>query len=354
MAFARNIFSLTAILLPLLFVGCTNPPYRGDDMVGADEFVLDSYKIREGKFSILEMEGQSLEELSPDLLKEYPDTLVDGDVLAVVAYHPGRPDLVQAVAGISASIGFPVSEGVIRLPDLPPVKVEGLTMDEARESIKKAYAKQISNIDIFLSYKNREVRKVELAGLVSAANLPVNGKMRLFDVMAQARVPTEANFFKSYMIRDNEFVPVDLNRLMKMGDMTQNVVMRGGDKIYIADTAAASLMIMGEVARTGIINLPTGSAPLRHVLAEAGGLLPTGDRSYIQVIRGNITKPKIYTLTWQHVVRLPTDSLLLIPGDIVYVAATPIAEWNRFVNAMLPTITAYELFNKHIKGVILP
>lgn len=323
-------------------------------MVGADEFVLDSYKIREGKFSILEMEGKPLEELDPELLKEYSDTLIDGDVLAVVAYHPGRPDLVEAVAQISNSLGFPVSDGVVRLPDLPPVKVEGLTLDQAREAIERAYAKQISNLDIFLSYKGREVRKVELAGLVSKPNLPVNGKIRLFDVMAQAQVPTQANFFKSYMIRENEFVPVDFNRLMTMGDMTQNVVMRGGDKIYIADTGAASLMIMGEVAQTGIINLPSGSAPLRHVLAQAGGLLPTGDRSYIQVIRGSITKPKIYTLTWQHVVRLPTDSLLLIPGDIVYVAATPVAEWNRFVNAMLPTITAYELFNKHVKGVILP
>ncbi|MCH9614686.1 MAG: hypothetical protein SP1CHLAM54_13500 [Chlamydiia bacterium] len=323
-------------------------------MVGADEFVLDSYKIREGKFSILEMEGKSFESLSANLLDEYPDTLIDGDVLTIIVYHPSRVDLVQAIGGISSTLGFPVSGGVVRLPDLEPIKVEGKTLDEAREAIQDAYAKQISNLEVFLSYKNRQVRKVELAGLVSTPNIPVNGKMRLFDVMAQARVPTNANFFKSYVIRDNEYLPVDINRLMTLGDMSQNIVMRGGDKIYIADTGASSLMVLGEVAGPGVIPLPTGTMPLRHVLAAAGGLLGSGDRSYIQILRGSITQPKIYTVNWQHVVRLPTDSLLVIPGDIVYVAATPVAEWNRFVNAMLPTITAYELFNKHVKGVILP
>ena len=38
-------------------------------MVGADEFVIDSYKIHEGKFSILAMEGKSLLPLNPDLLE---------------------------------------------------------------------------------------------------------------------------------------------------------------------------------------------------------------------------------------------------------------------------------------------
>ena len=43
--------------------------------------------------------------------------------------------------------------------------------------------------------------------------------------------------------------------------------------------------------------------------------------------------------------------MLLIPGDIVYVAATPIAEWNRFVNQLLPTFIALDLVTKGIKSV---
>ncbi|MBP9841933.1 MAG: SLBB domain-containing protein [Simkaniaceae bacterium] len=336
------------------YLGCTNPPYRGDDILGAEEFVLDSYKIREGKFSILELEGKPYEPLSPELLDEYEDTVIDGDVLSIVLFHPTRHDLMQAIASIGHSVGFNVTEGHIVLPDLGLVNIGGLTLEQARLKIQDTYRSQIADVEVFLNYQKREVRKVDLAGEVAIPAMPVNGKIRLFDVLAQARVSPNSNLFMSYLVRDNHYLPVDMDRLLKQGDMSQNVVMRGGDKIYIAQAGASSLMVLGEVAREGIISLPNGSMPLRHVIAQAGGLLPSGDRSFIQIIRGNVTRPRIYTLNWEHVVKLPTDALLVMPGDILYVAATPVSEWNRFVNQLLPTITAYELFNKHVKGVILP
>ena len=44
-----------------LLCSCSGP-YLGKEVFGADEFVLDSYKIRSGKLSILEMEGKCIEE----------------------------------------------------------------------------------------------------------------------------------------------------------------------------------------------------------------------------------------------------------------------------------------------------
>lgn len=352
MGIARIIFPLAAVAA--LFLSCTNPPYRGDDILGAEEFVLDSYKIKEGKFSILELEGKPYEPLSPDLLEEYEDTIIDGDVLSIILFHPTRHDLIQAVAGIGNSVGFHVTNSQVVLPDLGLVSVGGLTLEQARVKIQHTYRKEIADVEVFLNYRGREVRKVDLAGEVALPTMTVNGKIRLFDVLAAARVSPESNLFMSYLVRDNHYVPVDMERLLKQGDMSQNVVMRGGDKIYIANASSSSLMVLGEVAREGIIHLPQGSMPLRHVIAQAGGLLPSGDRSFIQIIRGNVTRPRIYTLNWEHIIKLPTDALLVMPGDILYVAATPVSEWNRFVNQLIPTITAYELFNKHVKGVILP
>ena len=230
-------------------------PYIGKDVFGADEFVLDSYKIREGKFSTLEMEGAELQELDEALLEER-----------------------------SGSMGH-----------------------------------------------------VELAGLVSIPSVLVDGRTRLYDVLSKAMVPPEANLFKSYVLREGNMVPVDLHRLVKEGDMGQNIVMQGGDKIYIAESAAASLMVMGEVGKEGVIPLPNGTMTLRHALAEAGGISYRGDKSYIQVIRGNLCKPKMYTLSWEHVISLPNDSLLLMPGDIVYVVAKPITQWHRFISQVVPS-----------------
>ncbi len=312
---------------------------------------MDSYHIREGKFSILEMEGKSQEPLTCELLDDYVDVINEGDILSIAIYHPTRADLVNSVHQIGNLIGFRIREGQLQLPDLAPIDVEGLTLVQAQDLIQNRYREEIQDIDVFLSYKNRTERKVELAGLVKVPQIPVDGKLRLFETLSIAQVPTNANLFKSYVIRDNALLSVDLYKLLKEGDMTQNVVMRGGDKVYIADPSASTLMVLGEVGKERIVDVPDGFMTLRKAIAEAGGILQTGDRSYVQVIRGNILHPKIYTLHWEHVIRLPNDSMLLIPGDIVYIAATPLTEWNRFVNQLIPTLIAWDLISRGAKSI---
>ena len=340
------------MVLSLFLAGCSNTPYKGSEVVGADEFVIDSYKIKEGKFSILEMEGKPLMTLSPELLEEYTNTVANGDVITVALFHPTRKELTHAVREIGNEVGYLVTDGKITLPELGPFEIGGLKLSQARDKIQNAYDAQIDEVEIFLSFSKRKKKKVELAGMVAQASIPVNGKLRLFEVLAEAKVPPNANLFKSYVVRNGEPVPVDMNKLVKEGDMSQNIVMQGGDKIYIAEPSASTLMVMGEVRQEKVIDLPSGSLPLRSALTMAGGIPYTGDKGVIQVIRGNVLRPKIYTLNWKHVMRLPTSSMLLMPGDIVYVAATPITEWNRFIHQIFPTLTGIELFRKGVSGVV--
>ena len=136
------------ILILFFYVtSCTNPPYRGKDVLGADEFVMDSYKIREGKFAVLEMEGRSFEELSSELLDEYQDEIHEGDVLQVAVYHPNRSDIAASVQSIGSTVGYRISEGKIILPDLLPVEVQGLTLEQARQKIEEQYREQIQKLD---------------------------------------------------------------------------------------------------------------------------------------------------------------------------------------------------------------
>jgi len=344
------------IPIVLFILSSCSGPYMGKDQFGADEFVMDSYRIRDGKFSILEMEGKTFEEFDDSLLAEYEDQIHEDDVLMVLLYHPKRSDLALAVQTIGQTVGFRVTQGQIALPDLPPVKVEGLTLEGARKKIQESYDREIKDVEIFLTYRERIARKVELAGLVSISSVPVDGKIRLFDVLSKARVPPDANLFKSYVVRERTLVPVDFYKLLKEGDMSQNIVMRGGDKVYIAEPSAATVMVMGEVGVEKVVNVMHGFISLRQALAEAHGIPYTGDKSYIQVIRGNIVRPKIYTLSWEHVIHLSNDSLLLMPGDIVYVAAKPITEWNRFISQLLPSFTTIDVISKSCGswGLTLP
>ncbi len=344
------------LLLAALCLASCSGPYMGKDLFGADEFVIDSYKIREGKSSILEMEGVCVAELDESFLEEYEDRIHENDVLQIALYHPKRGDLVQAVASIGNSVGYRVTNGQIRLPDAPPLVIEGLTLDEARKRIEDFYNEQIQDTEVFVGYRERIERKVEILGLSALSSVPVDGKLRLYDLLSKARLPLDANLFKSYVLREGKMLPVDLRKLVREGDMSQNIVMRGGDKVFIAEGHSANLMVMGEVGRERTLALPNGFISLRQALAECGGIPFTGDKSYIQIIRGSISRPKIYTLSWEHVIHLPNDSLLLMPGDIVYVAAKPITEWNRFISQLLPSFTGVDVMFKSASnwGIVIP
>jgi polysaccharide biosynthesis/export protein len=334
-------FFLSLLLIFPLLSSCSSNP-AGYEVHGPDQFVIDSYKIKEGKFSILEMIGKEIEELPNDAMNEYKDIIYDDDILTLTLYHPTRKDIVSSVNIISETIGYQVIDGYITLPDLPPIEVRNLSLSEARKIIERQYLEQIQDVEVFIAFKRRLVRKVELMGMVSIPALPVNGKLRLFEVLSLAKIPKNANLFMSYVIRENKPLKIDLQQLIKEGDLRHNIVMKGGDKIYIADPDDAKIMLMGEVGSPRAISLPSGFISLREALVMAGGIPFTGDKSYIQVIRGDLAKPKIYTLNWNIIINLPNNSLLLMPGDTIYVSAKPITEWNRFLSQLLPSFSGLQ------------
>jgi polysaccharide export outer membrane protein len=311
-------------------------------MEGVDGFVSDSYLIREGKCGIMELQGWCWEELPDDAMDEYVDYVEEDDILNLAIYHPARLDFVKTVATINSSIGFRVIDGKINIPDIEEVEVKGLTLTDAREHIEKRFREHIQDIEVFVSYKDRLSRRVEFMGLTGASALPVDGKMRLFECLSKARIPATANLHMSYVLRDGCPLPVDLHRLICHGDMCQNIVMHGGDKVYIASPDAAKITVMGEVFRPVPVNLPVGYMPLQEAIVSAGGIPYTGDRQRIQVIRSGIPNPKIYVVSWDHMVHLPNESLLVMPGDTIYITEKPLTSWNRFISQILPSCTALQ------------
>lgn len=335
--------SLLFVLLTFLATGCGPRCAYKYCKEGAQEFVLDSYQISQGKFSILQLEGACVGCLPPEFLLEYQDCIDEDDVLTIALFHPTRKDLQEAVCAVGQTVGYRVVCGEIHLPLLDGVAVLGLTLNQAREKIQSLYNREICNVDVFIEYAERLHSKVELTGAVTVPEIPVNGRIRLYEVLSLAGVPSDANFFKSYVVRDCALLPVDLYKLMVEGDMCQNIVMRPKDKIFIANPMAATVVVMGEVGLTKVIPVPNGSISLREALAFAGGIPFTGDKRSIQVIRGNILNPKIYCLSWNHITYLPNESLLLMPGDTVYISEKPITRWNRFIEQLLPSSLLIDL-----------
>jgi polysaccharide export outer membrane protein len=330
-------------ILLLLLSSCTKSCCDYPICYAAD-FVMDSYRIKQGKVAIAEMEGRPLRPISCEDLDEYQDVIEEDDILNVVLYHHSRRDLVEAVAFLNTSLGgFRVKEGVIQLPDTPPIEVIGLSLTEAKKVISQKISSEIEGVQVYLSYADRLRKRVELSGLSGITEYPVDGKIRLYEVLSKARLPSGANLFKSYLLRDGEKLGVDFERLLNKGDLCQNVVMRGGDKIFIAHPTDSLVTIMGEVPIPRAVNVPYGYISLKEAIVQAGGIPFTGDKRNIQIIRGSVPSPKIYCIAWEQIIHLPNDSLLLMPGDTVFISEKPITQWNRFIEQLVPSFTGVRM-----------
>lgn len=326
------------IALLLFITGCVPPVYEKTTFV-IDDFIADSCEISQGKFAILELEGQDCDcgNASEGIHDCHNDVIIDGDVLAVSLYHPKRPDRMAALRSISEQTGFQVRDGKICLPHISSLDVGGLTLHEAKEKLQTAYCEELPQSQIFVNFKLRRERQVQIIG---AANpmVPVDGRTRLFEVLAKAGIAPYANLFKSYVMRDGQQLPVDLYKLVHEGDECQNIFMQGGDQIFIARASDAMVMVTGEIPRPMSIPIPYGFISLREALALAGDIPYAGDKCHIYVIRGNFVKPKVYELAWRQFAHLPNQSLLLMDGDVVYITEKPITQWNRFIEQLQPSI----------------
>lgn len=342
--FRFNLKLIIKWLILLLLAGCTPPIYQ-NTTYDIEELMRDSDKIALGKHAHLQLEHDKGEEF-------FEEIVMDGDELNIALYCPRRPDRMRILGEINQATSFRVCQGKICLPYLSTIEVEGLTLNEVKAKVQTAYCKQIPDTQVFVNFKQLRERHVQIIG-AAQPTVMVDGRTRLSEVLARASLPPYANLFKSYVLRNGQQLPIDLFKLIHEGDENQNIVMRGGDQIFIANASDSIIMVMGEVFRPGIVHAPYGFLSLREALVSAGGIPFTGNKGYIQVIRGDIVRPKIYCLAWKDVVHSPNQSLLLVPGDIVVVDERPITGWNRFINQVQPstagmqnTYNLYQLIKK--------
>lgn len=326
-------------ILLLLFLNSCIPPIYEEMTYGIDEFIQDSTYIAAGMESILnkdEVDESECEEEQVSFCTASPDEIIEGDELSLSLYCFKRPEWVEAVHLMGVRSGFKVIEGKIYLPNIGLFEIAGMTLIQAKEAIQSLYCDQINDIQVYLNFKKQRKRFVQIIGAREAV-VPIDANTYVSEVLAKAKLPAYANLYKSYVIRENQKIPIDLYRLVHLGDQCQNILAKGGDQIYIAKMNEVTVMVTGEIMSMDI-PLPFGHLSLVKALALVEGVPFTGDETHIYVIRGALQRPKIYLLKWKEIVHHSHQSLLLMEGDIVYIAETPITKWNRFISQLRPSV----------------
>lgn len=144
-------------------------------------------------------------------------------------------------------------------------------------------------------------------------------------------------------------ISIDLKKLYRDGDLSQNLALDEGDVIYIPEDTFNRYYVVGEVMRQGMYVLKDDMSVLSAVM-QAGGPTERGSMKNVVLVRGDVNNPekRVVDLNKLKSGDLSQD-VALLPGDIIYVAETTKPDWGKIsqiLNALTSVgyITRYGIF----------
>ncbi len=148
--------------------------------------------------------------------------------------------------------------------------------------------------------------------------------------------PEAADLERAILIRNGNLIPVDFERLVREGDMSQNVYVRSGDYIFIPSLTTRSFYVLGSVVKPGPVYFERG-ATLISAVAAAGGPQPQAIATKALILRGGTLNPKVAVVNLRAIMKGQEPDLKLEGGDIVWVPRSPWSKLETYVEAVLIT-----------------
>ena len=169
--------------------------------------------------------------------------LYRGDTVAIkaVGFDSGGADAGDAKLSGSGIDGFTVGiDGYVQLPFIGNVKMEGLTLDEAKEVLMESLTQYLRIPDLSLLITSYGPRKVYVMGEVAhpgLVNLSIDN-MNAYAALASAGGWTShGRSTRTQIIRVIDgtmyYRRLDMKQYIKKHDLTQNVMVEDGDIIYV-------------------------------------------------------------------------------------------------------------------------
>jgi polysaccharide export outer membrane protein len=203
-----------------------------------------------------------------------------GDAVNIQVY--GRPEL--------STTTYVSDDGTIPVPLAGAVQVAGLS--PATASLRVASALRsgqfLLNPQVTIILNQFRSQQVSVLGEVkSPARFPVESKLTVFDLLAQAGGVTENGADVIYMLRTDKDghvtrYPVDLKGLTDGKRNIPSLTLRGGDVIYVP--RASQFYIYGEVQAPNMYRLEPGMTVLQAI-SRGGGITQRGSDSRIEIRR---------------------------------------------------------------------
>jgi polysaccharide export outer membrane protein len=123
---------------------------------------------------------------------------------------------------------------------------------------------------------------------------------------------------KGFLLRGDKRIPIDFNRLMQRGDLSQNPKLEPGDSVVLP--LADAVYVSGEVKLPGAVKY-TGDLTILKALTQVGGVTPLAAGGRVDILRGNAEKKERIRVDIDKMMRSPDENpdIRLQPNDIIFV-----------------------------------
>lgn len=279
-----------------------------------------------------------------------------GDVVGVIVYdHPELLPNAGAVisqsadpTGVQVAPGFIVdANGEIAFPYVGRIRIAGLTEAEASALLAQRIATQIRDPQVTVRIQSFRSRRVYVEGEVRSpgSQIVTDVPMTLSEAINRAGgITSNGNRGALTLLRDGAAIALDLTRLREAGRSANDIPLRHGDTVRVADREDSKVFVMGEVVTPLALPMRSnGRLSLSEALGEAGGpAAGSSDPSQIYVIRQGVSgEPAIFHLDARNPAALAVaQQFRLDAHDVVYVDPVPLVKWNRVVSLILPSTQA--------------
>jgi len=265
-----------------------------------------------------------------------------GDELQITFWQGAKAEKQKVIVQI---------DGTVSLPYQAALKVAGLTpreIDKLTTNIIKKYERN-PRVDVQVLKAKSKFASIfgEVQSLsrqpTGAGTYPLRGKESLVDFLSRVGGPTkDANLNNVQIIRDGKTVLLDLNRAIRQGDLSENAIIDDGDTIFIPSLAQSKrqVYVLGQVAKAGIVEF-TGDINFLDAVSKAGGLTKDAYLPDIRILRTDRDQPQILAVNFQRFLEEGdlTQNLALMDKDVLIIPSRPIANWNKFIADISPSIT---------------
>lgn len=200
---------------------------------------------------------------------------------------PGDTLLVYMWGMVDNVLTLPVNQqGEVFLPKMGTFPIWGMTLSQAEKLIKDQLSRHFSGFKLSFAMAGLRTIKVFVIGEVARpGSYTLSSLATVTNALFAAGGPTKMGSLRQIkLLRNNHLVgTVDLYEFLLKGDKRQDFRLESGDTIFVPPIGPV-VGISGSVKRPGIYEL-NGSTRVSHLIAMAGGALPTGYLKRIQVER---------------------------------------------------------------------